>query len=215
MCTTKGEIHAEIVLAGDTKQLGAVAKSDVGRELGYTVSWMEKLCEYKLYKKQPAGNFNMRYITQLVENYAKEGKIYHLYVNVIKSTSTRKKNDLFSLAEVIFKSVRGFCEQSVENSWCNEHEINEVLRTIKSLLPPDATENGLRRIEQTDIGVVTMYRKQQRQIVKHLRRFHFNDVCVGTAQIFQGKEKPIIIISTVRSNGSLGFVSDERVCFYS
>lgn len=37
------------------------------------------------------------------------------------------------------------------------------------------------------------------------------DVTVGTAEIFQGKEKPIMIISTVRSDGKLGFVAEERV----
>lgn len=113
---------------------------------------------------------------------------------------------------MVFKSVQGICEHNIANSYYNQSEIDEVLRTIKSLLPPDAIENGLRRIQQTDIGVVTPYRKQRRQIAKQLRRYHFNDVCVGTTEVFQGSEKPIMIISTVRSNGMLGFVSDARVC---
>lgn len=112
---------------------------------------------------------------------------------------------------VIFQSVQGVCEQSLGESWFNENEVNEVLRTVKSLLPPDATENGLRRIGETDIGIVTPYRKQRRFIVQQLCRFHFNDVRVGTAETFQGNEKPVIIISTVRSNGELGFLTDPKV----
>lgn len=112
---------------------------------------------------------------------------------------------------MIFKSVQGMCEQSLRESWYNKIEVYEVLRTIKSLLPPDATENGLRRIAETDIGVVTPYRKQRRLIAKRLRRFLFNNVRVGTAETFQGNEKPVIIISTVRSNGKLGFLTDPKV----
>lgn len=43
------------------------------------------------------------------------------------------------------------------------------------------------------------------------QREGINDITVGTAEIFQGKEKPVIILSTVRSAGELGFVSDPRV----
>lgn len=114
---------------------------------------------------------------------------------------------------LIFKAVKGECVRSLEHSWFNEAEVNEVYNTIKQLLPPNSTKNGLKSITQKDIGVVTPYRKQRHKISQKLRRFNLEDVTVGTAEIFQGKEKPIMIISTVRSNGALGFVAEERVCF--
>lgn len=114
---------------------------------------------------------------------------------------------------MIFSSVHGLCMRSLEESWYNETEVNEVLRIVKFLLPPHAMKNGLRRIAETDIGIVTPYRKQRRLIAKQLRRFHFKDVRVGTAETFQGNEKPVIIISTVRTNGVLGFLSDPKVSF--
>lgn len=113
---------------------------------------------------------------------------------------------------LIFKSVKGECERSLEDSWYNNAEVDEVYRTIKQLLPPNSNKNGLKSITQSDIGVVTPYRKQRHKISQKLRRFNLEDVTVGTAEIFQGKEKPIMIISTVRSNGDLGFVAEERVC---
>lgn len=40
------------------------------------------------------------------------------------------------------------------------------------------------------------------------------EITIGTAEIFQGQERPIIIVSTVRTNEELGFVKDQRV-YYS
>lgn len=113
---------------------------------------------------------------------------------------------------LIFKSVNGQCERSLEHSWFNDTEVNEVYNTIKQLLPPQSRKHGLKSITQSDIGVVTPYRKQRHKIIQKLRRYNLEDVTVGTAEIFQGKEKPIMIISTVRSDGKLGFVYEERVC---
>lgn len=118
---------------------------------------------------------------------------------------------------LIFKAVKGECERSLEDSWFNEAEVQAVYNVIKQLLPPNSKQNGLRSITQKDIGVVTPYRKQRHKISQKLRRYNLEDVTVGTAEIFQGKEKPIMIISTVRSNGALGFVAEERVsiAFYA
>lgn len=51
----------------------------------------------------------------------------------------------------------------------------------------------------------------------------YKDIEIGTVETFQGREKRIIIISTVRGQHSLllydrkynlGFVSNEKVCCY-
>lgn len=67
-------------------------------------------------------------------------------------------------------------------------------------------------------GIVTPYRAQCRLICDTLKR-HGRDVglgaiTIGTAECFQGQERPIIIVSTVRTNGELGFVNSERVNYF-
>lgn len=97
----------------------------------------------------------------------------------------------------------------------NEAEINAVMKYIKMLLPPRARRKSLKEISQSDIGVVTPYRKQCKKIARECYRHHFDEVTVGTAEVFQGQEKPVMIVSTVRSDGkNLGFVSQERVFIY-
>lgn len=36
-------------------------------------------------------------------------------------------------------------------------------------------------------------------------------ITIGTAEVFQGQERPIMLISTVRTNESLGFLKDAKV----
>lgn len=63
-----------------------------------------------------------------------------------------------------------------------------------------------------DIGVVTPYRLQCRRIAQACRVNRFDDITVGTAEVFQGREKPIMIVSTVRSNENISeFINDPRV----
>ncbi|CAF1447989.1 unnamed protein product, partial [Didymodactylos carnosus] len=59
---------------------------------------------------------------------------------------------------------------------------------------------------QQRIAVITPYRAQ----VRHLRSQLPNHIEIGTVDAFQGKEKDIVIISCVRSGGSIGFLEDSR-----
>lgn len=53
---------------------------------------------------------------------------------------------------------------------------------------------------------------QRRKIAQACHRFNFDEITIGTAEAFQGQEKPVMIVSTVRSGGNrLGFVNNARV----
>lgn len=91
----------------------------------------------------------------------------------------------------------------------NEKEISMVVHYITKLL--NYKQKG-KSVESSDIGVVTPYKLQCDRISQMIRIRGFQGITVGTTEMFQGQEKPIMIMSTVRSNGrKLGFVKDPRV----
>lgn len=94
----------------------------------------------------------------------------------------------------------------------NKEELDAVMEYIKQLLTMETSNK--KPIKQCDIGVVTPYKLQCRRIAQACRVNNFDGIKVGTAEVFQGQEKPIIIVSTVRSDEkNLGFVNDARVGF--
>ena len=72
------------------------------------------------------------------------------------------------------------------------------------------------------VGCITPYQTQRKAIYKDCmaklasnekERKHFEeDVMVNTVDSFQGQERDVIIVSTVRANnrGQVGFLTDER-----
>lgn len=92
----------------------------------------------------------------------------------------------------------------------NMDEVTMVMYYIEKLLRTKL-KNG-RIISQEDIGVVTPYKMQRRFIAQACHRQNLEDITIGTAEVFQGQEKPVMILSTVRSGGNkLGFVNNPRV----
>lgn len=93
------------------------------------------------------------------------------------------------------------------NSSFNSAEVKEVISIIQILLASGS------RLKQSDIGVVSPYKLQCRKIAKACQTNHFNDIAIGTTEVFQGKEKKAMIISTVVShNGQPGyFISNPKV----
>lgn len=88
----------------------------------------------------------------------------------------------------------------LESKW-NEGEAEIVKNMVEELL-----SNGLK---QNDIGVITPYNAQV-EILRSL--ISYENIEIGTVDGFQGREKEVILISTVRSNdhGDIGFLSERR-----
>lgn len=92
-------------------------------------------------------------------------------------------------------------------------EAHAVIEQIQEILKEKSND---RLIQQSDIGVVTPYRLQCKIIGILCRRLGFSEITIGTAEVFQGQEKPVMIVSTVRTGGILGFVNSAqvRLCGY-
>lgn len=91
-------------------------------------------------------------------------------------------------------------------------KVRDVLKQIKDIRPA---------IQLSDIGIITPYSKQVAKIKTMLQidGYDANAIAVGSVEQFQGEEKRVIIISTVRAafehvasdiKYKLGFLSDRK-----
>lgn len=63
----------------------------------------------------------------------------------------------------------------------------------------------------SDIGIVTPYSQQCSEIRQRIHARGYKDITVGSAEVYQGQQRPVIIISTVRTGNDIGFVNDAKV----
>lgn len=67
---------------------------------------------------------------------------------------------------------------------------------------------------QSDIGVLSPYSQQCSEIRDSLCKRGYKEITVGSAEIFQGQQRPVVIVSTVRTGDNIGFVENEKVFYY-
>ncbi|KAJ3586367.1 hypothetical protein NHX12_012766 [Muraenolepis orangiensis] len=128
---------------------------------------------------------------------------------------------------VIFHGVTGLDEQEASSpSFFNRAEVEHLMNYVRKLLEKDGRK-GRSRISAKDIGIITPYRKQVLKIRKALKILErelkmsnlYMDLKVGSVEEFQGQERTVILVSTVRSSAqytdhdkqfTLGFVKNEK-----
>ncbi|KAF9677617.1 hypothetical protein SADUNF_Sadunf08G0126300 [Salix dunnii] len=212
-----------VVLAGDPMQLGPVIFSRDAESYGLGKSYMERLFEYESYS---SGDEN--HVTKLVRNYRCHPEILHLPSSLFyegELIACKESNDdstsLMTLTNllpgknfpVLFFGIQGCDEREGNNpSWFNRIEVSKVVEIIKKL-----TTRG--NLSDSDIGIITPYRQQVLKLKKTLENIDMPDIKVGSVEQFQGQERKVIIVSTVRSTikhndfdrvHCLGFLSNPR-----
>lgn len=82
------------------------------------------------------------------------------------------------------------------------------------------TKFGKHKITPKDIGIITPFKQQQLDISRCLAAMKLEDITVGTVETFQGQERNVIILSTVRSKifehdgkEHIGFLSNYKVSY--
>ncbi|BAF10951.1 probable RNA helicase SDE3 [Oryza sativa Japonica Group] len=210
-----------VVLAGDPMQLGPVVYCKQAEKDGLGKSYLQRLLfEYEQYS---TGDPN--YVTKLVRNYRCHPAILELPSELFYGGEliACKEDEVSSIYDsidlpnksfpVLFVGIQGCDEREGNNpSWFNRIEASKVVNIIRNL-----TRGG--DVREADIGVITPYRQQVVKIKKALETFEMPDLKVGSVEQFQGQEREIIIISTVRSTVkhnefdkffNLGFLSNHR-----
>ncbi|KAL5770739.1 hypothetical protein ACOSP7_014893 [Xanthoceras sorbifolium] len=210
-----------VVLAGDPKQLGPVVYSRDAEALGLGRTYLERLFESEFYRDE-----DERFVTKLVRNYRSHPAILDLPSKLFykgellackedTSSSICANVDFLANKEfpVLFFGIQGCDEREGNNpSWFNRIEASKVVDILNQL---KATTD----LNEADIGVITPYRQQVLKIKTALETRGMPDVKVGSVEQFQGQEREVIIVSTVRSTVvhnefdrtyCLGFLSNPK-----
>ncbi|XP_038054524.1 putative helicase MOV-10 [Patiria miniata] len=222
----------QVVLAGDPKQLGPVLRSPLALEHGLELSLLERFmtkCElYKRTNEEP--HYNSRVLTKLLRNYRSHPAILKLpnrlfYANELEVHADVVARESLCRWEklpkkdfpIIFHGVQGLDEREGQSpSFFNKKEIEIVVSYAKDILE----KRGGMRVKETDIGIISPYRRQVQKIKEVLRKHKMSDIKVGSVEEFQGQERLVIIVSTVRSTKpehiqmdidyKLGFVKNPK-----
>ncbi|XP_067126048.1 RNA helicase Mov10l1-like [Centruroides vittatus] len=217
--------NGQVVLAGDPQQLGPVVHSFYSKENGLEISFLERIMALPLYRRNPEkyreqGNYNPLLVTKLVDNYRSHSCIISLSSRIfydselVCSAPESLQNTFCNWEELpnrtfpmIFCGIRGENFREGDSpSWFNPYEVLQVVKYLKSLY--------ILGISPDDIGIITPYRKQVEKI-KFMMSTNGIEMCkVGSVEEFQGQERLVIIISTVRtSEDQLNFDARHNLGF--
>uniref|UniRef100_UPI0037E7FEF8 putative helicase mov-10-B.1 n=1 Tax=Semicossyphus pulcher TaxID=241346 RepID=UPI0037E7FEF8 len=231
----------QLVLAGDPKQLGPIIRSPLAVQHGLGLSLLERLMrDNTLYQKSTdSGHFDTRFVTKLLRNYRSHAAILKIpnelfYENELQVFADQWEREAYSNWEhlpkkgfpVIFHGVMGKDEREANSpSFFNVSEIEVLIDYLTKLMDTQG-KKGLPKLSAKDIGIIAPYRKQVEKIrkalksVSALRRWSdLTELKVGSVEEFQGQERKIIMVSTVRSSinyvkmdkdFNIGFLSNEK-----
>lgn len=181
---------------------------------------MERIMTKPRYSMNPIDKtFDKKYVTQLLDNYRSHPAILQ-FSNVLfyesklrakvaepdRSFGTRwnmlssaRFPVLFHCSKKPSKIVKG------GTSSYNEKEVELVMFYVNMLTKVGV--NGV-KVKPEEIGIVSPYKAQLSKFAQALK--NEKGVEIGTAEYYQGREKKVIIISTVKSRDGVGFLKSEK-----
>ncbi|XP_027750964.1 helicase MOV-10 isoform X2 [Empidonax traillii] len=212
----------QLVLAGDPKQLGPVLTSPQAMEHGLGTSLLERLMLHNpLYQKSSEG-YDPQFVTKLLCNYRSHEAIlripnelfYDSELKACEGDGLDVRNFYCNWEElpkqgfpIIFHGVCGEDQREEKSpSFFNTSEIEVVVDYLKKLLQSQG-KKGCPTVSPKEIGIISPYRKQVEKIRKAITSLDpvlkkladISQLKVGSVEQFQGQERRVILISTVRS----------------
>ncbi|KAF9460457.1 P-loop containing nucleoside triphosphate hydrolase protein [Collybia nuda] len=210
----------QLVLCGDSQQLGPIVTSDAARAGELDISLLERLFDRPLYRNHPharqktgkiglrPGIYKFKPFSNLVKNYRSHPAILMPPSAIFydDSLEPHANNGVIAWSglpdrhlPLVFIGHQN-SEASVDEraTWFNIGEIDRVVATIKSLLSEG--ESSAPPLRPSHIGVMAPWREQVWKLRSRLREEGLSTVDVGTVEDYQGRESRVIIISCVRSN---------------
>nr|XP_018899045.1 PREDICTED: uncharacterized protein LOC109031763 [Bemisia tabaci] len=196
-----------LILVGDPNQLSPTVLSPTCLRYGFGQSMFSRL--YSTFTKSTTGKrkplffLDTQYrmhqeICQWPNNFFYEGKL-------ITHQSANKRSNSSPLLPYVVLSTSCKAEADGET---NEEEATIVINLIQEILSRPDTR-------VMSIGVITPYQKQRKLFLTKLEKIvsipknTLKEVEVNTIDSYQGSEKDIIILSTVRTHG-VGFLENQQ-----
>ncbi|KAG0520989.1 hypothetical protein BDA96_08G122400 [Sorghum bicolor] len=182
-----------LVLIGDDLQLQSVVKSQIAKEAMYGQSLFERLCEIGWHKHLLNVQYRMH---PDISRFPMKVFYDETIIDATEKTSAKIFiGDIFG--NYSFINVEYGIEHQTGQSVQNVVEA-AVAATIVSKLSKACTDQN----KKASIGVISLYASQTGELLS---------IEVKTVDSFQGDEKDIIILSTVRNNkfGNIGFLDSS------
>ncbi|PFH46786.1 hypothetical protein AMATHDRAFT_50790 [Amanita thiersii Skay4041] len=221
---TIADPNTNIILAGDPKQLGPIIRSPIARELGLQLSYLERLMNRDAYDTE---EYLGDTVVKLLQNYRSHPAILEFpneefYGGELEVCAEPKKRDRYIGCPVlpnpnfpiVFHTVHGQDDREASSpSFFNIDETSQIKHYVDLL-----RFSRQFRTNDHDIGIITPYHAQVLKIRTRLKGYA-DEIKVGSIEEFQGQERPVIMISTVRSSKepieydlrhTLGFVANPR-----
>ncbi|KAM3933121.1 helicase MOV-10 [Leptodactylus fuscus] len=230
-------VEGQLVLAGDPKQLGPVLRSPLAIENGLDISLLERLMTQNPLYGKSNGSYNPQFVTKLLLNYRSHPDILSVPNELFYDKELQAKADEMVTRAycnweklpmknfpIIFHHVLGKDEREGNSpSFFNVHEIEVLVSYLQDLLESQG-KKGIPKISPKEIGIISPYRKQVEKIRKAIDKVFkavadIKDLKIGSVEEFQGQERKVILISTVRScpdyvkfdeEFSLGFLKNPK-----
>ncbi|KZV99658.1 P-loop containing nucleoside triphosphate hydrolase protein [Exidia glandulosa HHB12029] len=222
---TLASTHTNIVLAGDPKQLGPIVHSRAAQALGLQLSLLDRLMARDAYRDDMRGIS----FVKLTKNFRSHPLILsfpnkQFYANELEACGDRAvthsltRSDILAkqFVPIVFENIAGKDAREAQSpSFFNVDEASRVKYYVQQLM-----EDQKLRLTDEQIGVITPYHAQALKIRALLAKSaKGKKIKVGSVEEFQGQERRVIIISTVRSSRdfvsydlrhTLGFVASPR-----
>jgi helicase MOV-10 len=212
----KRNFKASFTFLGDPKQLSAIVHSPFSEKLGTNISIMERAMKLKPYQYDPLNGYDEKYIVQLTNNFRSHQSIIDFSSQSFYNSKlvSYQKKEIANLAlkwkELPNKDVPIIFQASWQpsekdgKSFFNKGDLSYVEKYVRKLLKEGI--NGT-KITHEDIGIISPYAGQQRK----LQKMFSNKIEIGTVEYFQGREKLIVIVTTVRSaTKTIGFLNNPK-----
>ncbi len=198
----------KVILFGDSLQLPPTILNMESNKTLFSKSLFERMIDNKV---KPLF-LNIQYRMHPLISYCPNKMFYWQRIKDSDYVNTRPDYPEFSFLRnrrVVFVDDVDSQEERIGSSYINTREVRLVEKFVHMIHERCGEKEALMK----KVGVICGYKMQKNKLISNFKKSR-SDILkyldIDTIDGFQGREKEIIILSTVRSSSNIGFISDYR-----